>query len=209
MLPRHIYAMDPTSDYVAYALIEMADECRHSVMFGRAIAKLGTRPYSSGRHRMLLGRYAAHFANAAEIFTLTLVNEEIFDYFNRITVQDESVQPLIRRIWEIHIAEESRHVSYAHHEMTRRLEQLSRAKAAKYRLTLGLSAYTVTTNLVSPKVYVDCGLDPRETLAERRGSEHYAATIRRAAAKSVKHVERFGLLKGPGLAFWRAARLLP
>ncbi len=37
LLVRHIYDKPVTSNHVRYALTEIADECRHSMMFGRMI----------------------------------------------------------------------------------------------------------------------------------------------------------------------------
>src|SRR5215813_8759584 len=36
MLLKEVYANDPTTSHVQYALTEIADECRHSTMFGKA-----------------------------------------------------------------------------------------------------------------------------------------------------------------------------
>ncbi|CAM5402091.1 diiron oxygenase [Streptomyces hirsutus] len=55
MVLRDIYAKDPTDDTVQWALTEIADECRHSIMFARGAKKLlGTGlppPPGSGRTR--------------------------------------------------------------------------------------------------------------------------------------------------------------
>ncbi|MGH3749555.1 MAG: AurF N-oxygenase family protein, partial [Micromonosporaceae bacterium] len=40
-LVKEAYHSDPTSRHAHYALTEIADECRHSVMFARAIEKVG------------------------------------------------------------------------------------------------------------------------------------------------------------------------
>ncbi|MGO4427327.1 diiron oxygenase, partial [Streptomyces sp. MCAF7] len=45
LLTRHIYDKPSTSAHVRYALTEIADECRHSKMFARLIAKGGTPAY--------------------------------------------------------------------------------------------------------------------------------------------------------------------
>ena len=47
MMLRDLYDDDPTGAHMQYALTEMADECRHSMMFGKSIARLrrpGVRP---------------------------------------------------------------------------------------------------------------------------------------------------------------------
>ncbi len=41
LLARHVYDLPATTDHVRYALVEIGDECRHSVMFSRMIVKLG------------------------------------------------------------------------------------------------------------------------------------------------------------------------
>ena len=45
LLIRGYYKQDPTAAHAQYALTEVADECRHSVMFGRMIDRLGTPVY--------------------------------------------------------------------------------------------------------------------------------------------------------------------
>src|SRR5262245_782290 len=45
LLIRGYDRLDPTAAHAQYALTEVADECRHSVMFGRMIARLGTPVY--------------------------------------------------------------------------------------------------------------------------------------------------------------------
>lgn len=40
---------DPTTRHAQYALTEVADECRHSTMFGRGIEKSGVPPYLAPR----------------------------------------------------------------------------------------------------------------------------------------------------------------
>src|SRR5689334_9523615 len=56
MLIRAYYDQDPTSRHAQYALTEVADECRHSVMFGRLIEALGTPVYKASRLDHALGR---------------------------------------------------------------------------------------------------------------------------------------------------------
>ncbi len=45
LLVRDYYRQDPTAAHAQYALTEIADECRHSVMFGRMIERLDTPVY--------------------------------------------------------------------------------------------------------------------------------------------------------------------
>ena len=44
-LLRHSFVRNPISNHVRYALTEIEDECRHSLMFSRMIEKMGTPIY--------------------------------------------------------------------------------------------------------------------------------------------------------------------
>ena len=43
MLIRYAYHRDPTTSHIQYAYTEIADECRHSIMFGRMVRAFGLR----------------------------------------------------------------------------------------------------------------------------------------------------------------------
>ena len=45
MMLRDLYDDDPTGAHMHYALTEVADECRHSTMFGKSIAHFGVPAY--------------------------------------------------------------------------------------------------------------------------------------------------------------------
>ena len=83
LLARHIYDIDPTSQHVKYALTEVADECRHSMMFARLIRKSGTPVYrpSPLHHRM--ARVLKTISTTPGSFTATLLVEEILDWMQR------------------------------------------------------------------------------------------------------------------------------
>src|SRR5688572_16686081 len=57
MLIRFYYDADPTSRHAQYALTEVADECRHSIMFGRLISTSGCPVYPPTRAEHFLGRF--------------------------------------------------------------------------------------------------------------------------------------------------------
>ena len=54
MMLRDLYDDNPTGAHMHYALTEVADECRHSTMFGKSIAHFGVPAYGPPRriHRL-------------------------------------------------------------------------------------------------------------------------------------------------------------
>ncbi len=56
MLLRDTYSVDPTRKHPQWALTEIGDECRHSVMFARLIERIGVPAYPAPRLTHELGR---------------------------------------------------------------------------------------------------------------------------------------------------------
>ena len=208
LLARHIYDLPATSDHVRYALVEIGDECRHSVMFSRMIEKLGCPAYGPGRLAHTLGRLLKSIATGPEVFAAFLIAEEILDAFQRELMIDESVQPLVRRISQIHVIEEARHVRYAHDELGRQVAAATPAARAWARWVVARSAWTVSSNLVHPDAYAAVGLDPQETRRIALANPVRRESMRWASSKLVRFFASNDLLSGPGLLLWRRSGLI-
>ena len=95
LLIRSYYEQDPTAAHAQYALTEVADECRHSVMFGRMIAKLETPHYAMNGWDAGLGRFIAATGSGPRMYAAILIAEEVLDALQREASADERVQPLV------------------------------------------------------------------------------------------------------------------
>ncbi len=208
LLARHIYDRPATSDHVRYALVEVGDECRHSVMFSRMIEKLGCPTYGPGRLAHTLGRLLKSFATGPEVFAAFLIAEEILDAFQRELMIDESVQPLVRRISHIHVIEEARHLRYAHDELGRQMAAASPAARTWARWVVARSAWTVSSHLVHPDAYAAVGLDPRAARRMALANPARRESMRWASSKLVRFFAASDLLSGPGLLLWRRSGLI-
>ena len=208
LLARHIYDLPATSDHVRYALVEVGDECRHSVMFSRMIEKLGCPAYGPGRVAHTLGRLLKTIAKGPEVFAAILIAEEILDTFQRELMIDESVQPLVRRISQIHVIEEARHVRYAHDELVRQMSAASPAARAWARWVVARSAWTISAHLVHPDAYAAVGLEPQEARRIALANPVRRESMRWASAKLVRFFAANDLLGGPGLLLWRRSGLI-
>ena len=210
LLARHIYDLDPRSSHVAYALTEMADECRHSRMFARMVTKLETPYYRPGGVTRFLGRVLKTTATTPGAFTATLLVEEILDRIQRVTFPDESVQPLVRGITRIHVVEEARHVRYAREELRRQMARCPAWERQLTRTVSGEAAVVVARALVSPAVYAAVGLDVEEAVRQARRSEHRRETMCWSAERLTGFLEETGVIRTRlDRAAWRRAGLLP
>jgi hypothetical protein len=96
VLARYALRLDIRAPHGQYALTEIGDETRHSVMFGRTLTKLGVPDYRPGPRLARIGQVYAHVAGGPSMFAGTLVVEETLDRIQRELMVDSTVQPLLR-----------------------------------------------------------------------------------------------------------------
>ncbi|SEO97554.1 AurF N-oxygenase family protein [Actinacidiphila rubida] len=208
LLLRHTYDLEPTSAHVRYALTEIADECRHSKMFARAVTKMGTPTYRPSRLDHALGRAIKTISTTPGSFTGTLLAEEILDWMQRLTFTDERIQPFVRGVTRIHVVEEARHIRYAREELRRQMASAPRWEIAFTRTSGGQAARVIARSLISPQVYTAVGLDPRQAVEAARTSPHRQDVVRQAAKRLMDFFEEIGMFRGPSRRLWSASGLL-
>lgn len=208
MLLRYAYDRDPRTGHVQYALTEIADECRHSVMFARMTEKYGVPDYRPQWHTHQAGRLFKTIASGPAMFAGTLVAEEITDQLQREGMKDAGVQPLTRMVSKIHVTEEARHVRYAREELARIMPEVGAARREVDRWLAALAGYRIATNLIHPDVYTSVGLDPKQARKVAKANPHHQETIRWSARKLVPFLREQGMIGGPSEILWRKAHLV-
>lgn len=208
MLLRYAYDRDPRSQHIQYALTEVADECRHSVMFARMTERYGVPDYAPRWHAHLGGRIFKTVASGPAMFAGTLVAEEITDQLQREGMKDETVQPLTRMVSKIHVTEEARHVRYAREELARLMPTTNAVQREAGRWLTAVAAHRIATNLIHPDVYKSVGLDPVRARKVARANPHHQDTVRWTARKLIPFLREQGMIGGPSEVLWRKAFLV-
>jgi hypothetical protein len=205
---RDIAGDDPALPHVQWALTEIADECRHSVMFARTAQTFGAPSYQPPPSIQRLGRAFAAKGDGPAAYAAILVAEEILDIFQRDLMKDERVQPLTRATSQIHVVEEARHMRFAREEIARRTPDLSSWQLRRHRAGVASVVAIVADNLVQPEVYASVGLDPKEAKAAARANTHYTDKLRDASSGLVAFLRDVGLIGGASQLLWKRAHLL-
>ncbi|MFE9106170.1 AurF N-oxygenase family protein [Actinomadura geliboluensis] len=204
----HAYRHRYDSGHFAYALTEIADECRHSKMFGRMVRTCGLRTH---RPRALEYHAAKLFGAVYDpmpMFAGTLVVEELTDAFQRLTFPDEEMQPLIRQVTRIHVIEEARHIKYAREELKRlvvKAPALQRRAAAYW---MAQATRLLATQMIHPSCYTAVGLDPKLARRVAARSPHRRATLAWSFRKCTAFFDEVGFLDGRAREVWIGAGLL-
>jgi hypothetical protein len=209
ILLKHVYKHDPTSPKVQFSLTEIADECRHSTMFAKAITRWNMPYYGPPRWLRSLAKIFPAIAGGPSSYAAILVAEEITDRMQRENMADENLQPLIRMVNRIHVLEEARHVSFAREEIMAGMARAGRFERAWHRLMTGVVSYFVAYSLVNAKVYEAVGLDPREARRAARNNPAYQETLLFWSEKVMKFLAEADLLGGPAMILWRRAGFVP
>ncbi|MFI6647810.1 diiron oxygenase [Streptomyces sp. NPDC050529] len=208
MVLRDMYAKDPTDPRFQWALTEVADECRHSIMFARGAAKLGAPAYRPRRPVVELGRAFKTLAFGEAAYAAILVAEEVLDVMQRDWMRDERVAPFVRTINNIHVVEESRHMKFARDETRRRLRTAGPLRRQINSLVVAIASYYIVTSMVNRDVYANAGLDSERARSEARANEHHKSLMRSSCSGLMEFLASARLLTKPALFFYKRAHLI-
>lgn len=208
LLLKYSQRTSPKSEHVRYALTEVGDECRHSVMFSRLLDYLDAPYYAPHPVSQRLGEvFTVALADEAVAFAGTLYVEEILDVLQRRAMDDERVQPVCRQVNTIHVVEEARHMTYAREEMARQWAQVPGWRRPIDRNLLGLVGMLSTDELITGHVYRNVGLDVGEAKRQRDANPHWARTRRDVSRSVVGMFEEIGMVGPVSRRVWQAAHL--
>ncbi|MPY77858.1 MAG: diiron oxygenase [Actinophytocola sp.] len=205
---RDFYAKDPTDPNFQWALTEIADECRHSIMFARGAAKLGAPAYRPKRIVVELGRLFKTVAFGESAYAAILVAEEVLDVMQRDWMRDERVAPFVRTISNIHVVEESRHMKFAREETKKRLAGSGWLRRQVDALAVAITSYFIVSSMVNPRVYAEAGLDVDRARREAKANEHHKSMLRSSCAGLMEFLNSAGLLTKASMWFYRRANLV-
>ncbi len=210
VLLKDVYRSDPTDPRTHFLLTEIAEECRHSTMFGRAIGAHGVPAYGPRPQIRRLAKIFPVIARGAGAYASILIGEEPVDRWQREQMNDERIQPLIRMVSRIHVVEEARHVTFAREELEKSVARIGRTERLFQQTVTAQAAFVMMRSLVHPDVYSAVGIDPREGRRAALGNESYRQTIAWMGEKVMPYLQEQGMVGGGyNRKLWRESFLLP
>ena len=126
---QYVFSRRNGSPEFRYLTHEATEECHHTQMFQEAVNRIGIdvpgMPWLFRRVSPILPW--AGSAMPYGFFIGVLAGEEPIDHTQKAVLRSKhQMPPMIQRVMEIHIAEEARHISFAHHYLLRRAPRLGR-----------------------------------------------------------------------------------
>ncbi|MGB3771985.1 MAG: diiron oxygenase [Rhodococcus sp. (in: high G+C Gram-positive bacteria)] len=200
----------PTSAHNRYALAEVAEETRHSTMFGRVIDKTGVPLIRQPWLFAALLNVAGFVPRGPSIHAGTLFVEEVLDRFQRELMDDPEIQPHLRQMMKIHVLEEARHITFAREELVRSIEVRGRVSNAGHRMLTALQATVTVQSLIHPSVYRSVGISPLRGWLAAVTSPRYRDRAVFSCEPLIRFLYDVGMIRGAVTTrVYRLARVLP
>jgi hypothetical protein len=137
-----------------YAMHEVVEEARHSQMFQELINRIDADPIPvPAIARFFDDRIANTARYFPELFFISVLGGEIFvDRQNRDELRrpKSEVHPLVRRVIQIHVTEEARHVCFAENYLRKHLPQMGARKRAALKVLAPIALVEPTRLILQP-----------------------------------------------------------
>jgi hypothetical protein len=197
---RHLAEIPVTDPSHRYLLVEVADECRHSMMFGEYIRRAGTPAYRPALAAHSLSGTDATPGTRAVSYLLILAVEEMLDYTNRATMRDERLHPISRGMARLHVLEEARHVSFAKTYLAEIMPTLDEENRRMVADAAPALVAVVADLSVDPAVYEHLGISGG--LEAARANPHHVATVTAGLSKLTSFLTEIGVIDDEHRTAW-------
>lgn len=208
MVLRSQYSADYGDPEFRFALTEIADECRHSLMFSKTCSKLGVPHYRPPRLYHELARGFRTTATGEMCYAAILVAEEVLDVMQRDWMRGEDVLEEVRTTSKIHVVEEARHMKFARLEIKDYLAGISKPRRHFAAFVISIVSAIIVDSLVNPDVYANVGLDPDEAREAAKNNTHHHNLMRMSCVHLMDFLDEVGLLTPTAMRIYRTVHML-
>ena len=192
-----------------YSTHEATEECHHTQMFQEFVNRTGLDV--PGAHSLFraLGPFLPLAAKHVPFlfFIGVLGGEEPIDYVQKVMLRSgDELHPLLRRISQIHVAEEARHIGFAHQYLEHRAPRLGRVERAVASLLMPVLMRVLCDAIVvpGPRAIRDMGI-PKDVAREVWWGSAASRKFLRDMFGDVRMLaEETGLMNPVSRRVWRA-----
>ncbi|MFC8175032.1 diiron oxygenase [Streptomyces sp. NPDC057242] len=113
----YLFSLPNQNPEFRYLTHEATEECHHTQMFQEFVNRAGADVPGGRRSFRVASRFLPLAGSLVpeSFFTGVLAGEEPIDHLQKAILRGgEDIHPLMRRLMQIHVAEEARHISFAH-----------------------------------------------------------------------------------------------
>lgn len=149
---QYVFSLPNGSAEARYCTHESIEECNHTLMFQEMVNRVDNDAPGMSRPMKMLSPIIPLFATIApELFFVgVLAGEEPIDHIQKSILRSgEEIHPIMQSVMAIHVAEEARHISFAHQLLRRRVPKMS--KIGRFLLSL---AFPITMRILCDVIVI-------------------------------------------------------
>ncbi|MBD0711474.1 MULTISPECIES: AurF N-oxygenase family protein [unclassified Streptomyces] len=149
----YLFSLPNQNPEFRYLTHEATEECHHTQMFQEFVNRSGADVPGGRRSFRILGRFMplAGSLLPESFFTGVLAGEEPIDHLQKAILRGgEDIHPLMRRLMQIHVAEEARHISFAHEFLRRKVPGYGRFRRGALSIAFPVIMRTLGEVIVVP-----------------------------------------------------------
>jgi hypothetical protein len=196
-----------------YLYHEVIEEAQHSLMFQEFVNRSGMEPPGLPGWQRVGARLVVRFGRTFPelFFVFVLGGEDPIDHVQREMLRRRGdLHPLFRRISQIHVTEEARHLSFARLYLRRQVPRLGVVKLNMLRLRAPLILGQMAQLMMrpSPQIVARFGI-PGHVLREAYANDYHRARTAAAVAKVRGLCVDLGIATPRTAPLWRAFGLWP
>ena len=208
----HVFRLPNGTGEFRYCTHEVIEECNHTLMFQEMVNRIGLDVPGAGPVFKAVAPFlalAGRFVPVA-FFTGVLAGEEPIDHLQKgILRSGEQIHPIMHGVMRIHVAEEARHISFAHEFLRHRVPRMTRVGRFALSITFPITMRVLCDVIVIPPKQFwetfDIPKDVRKDLfwrlpESRQQLSSYFADVRSLA-------EEIGLMNPVSRRVWKLLRI--
>ncbi|NNH71117.1 diiron oxygenase [Nocardia uniformis] len=152
-MQQHVFGLPNGSPEFRYCSHEMIEEHYHTLMFQEMVNRIGVDVPGMGQ----LVRQLRHLGVPVAVlfpslfFMAVLAGEEPIDHIQKAVLRSgEDVHPIMRGVMAIHIAEEARHISFAHEFLRHHVPQRNSASRMVLSIAMPIVMWILGRSIATP-----------------------------------------------------------
>ncbi|EYT57246.1 membrane protein [Dietzia sp. UCD-THP] len=209
---QYIATLDNGSAEFRYLTHEATEECHHTQMFQQGVNIIGADVPGLPRWLRRVSPVIPWFASLTPVgfFIGVLAGEEPIDHTQKQILRGaDELPPVLSRIMEIHVAEEARHISFAHTYVARYAPRLSRGQSFAISLAFPVIMRVLCDAILKPtKEFREEFGVPREVIDELYWDSPKSREFLSDLFSDVRMLaEQSGLMNPLARRVWRALKI--
>lgn len=211
-LMEYVMTLPNGSPEYRYCTHEATEETHHTQMFQEFVNRSGADvPGARLSFRMVAPFLPLAARFVPELFFVgVLAGEEPIDHLQKTILRaEEEMHPLLERIMQIHVAEEARHISFAHEHLRQAVPHLGRVRKVVLSLLFPLIMRILCDVIIIPGKQITHELGvPRKVIKQVYWSDPESQVMLRDLFGDVRMLaEDLGIMNRASRWLWRRLRI--